>query len=424
MRNFTHENLRQQALDIIQQAEAEGRLCTPAEMATIERLKLDMSPGAGPRRQTFAESPGAGWGQEFTGLDPSAVSDRLPSRSAFRSEADAFFSGQWVLGNIFGRQSAKQWLSRNQMHYAQSEGANAAGGALVPAPLSSAIIRLVEEYGVFRREVSPIFPMASDIQIIPRSLGGVTAAFTAENASITESDEDFDNVTLTAKKLACLTRMSTELADDAVISVANFLALEMAQAFAAKEDECGFSGDGSATDGFVRGFTNLFEADLTLVGSVDAATGNDTFSEFTMADFHSLMSVLPTYAQRGAKWFMSPAMFHGTCMRLAAASAGNTFANFSAGTGLNWLGYPVVLTSSLPNGSSTTDYSDDVVCLFGSLPMAATMGERKGLTVQNSGDRYFEQDQIAVRCTERIDINVHDIGDTSEAGPVVALIGE
>ena len=36
----------------------------------------------------------------------------------------------------------------------------------------------------------------------------------------------------------------------------------------------------------------------------------------------------------------------------------------------------------------------------------------------------FEQDEIALRWVERFDINVHDVGTTSAAGPVVALLGK
>ena len=32
--------------------------------------------------------------------------------------------------------------------------------------------------------------------------------------------------------------------------------------------------------------------------------------------------------------------------------------------------------------------------------------------------------QVAVLGTERVDINVHDLGDNTNAGPLIALIGE
>ena len=55
----------------------------------------------------------------------------------------------------------------------------------------------------------------------------------------TESQATWDNVNLTAKKLAALIRLSTELAEDALINVADWVVAEIAYAFASKEDDCG-----------------------------------------------------------------------------------------------------------------------------------------------------------------------------------------
>jgi HK97 family phage major capsid protein len=60
---------------------------------------------------------------------------------------------------------------------------------------------------------------------------------------------------------------------------------------------------------------------------------------------------------------------------------------------------------------------------FGDLSLAATMGERRGVTVKTTQDRYLEFDQIGIRGTERFDINVHDLGNSNIAGPIVGLIG-
>ena len=39
-------------------------------------------------------------------------------------------------------------------------------------------------------------------------------------------------------------------------------------------------------------------------------------------------------------------------------------------------------------------------------------------------ERYAEYRQVGIIATERMDIVVHGLGDTSDAGPIVALIGE
>jgi HK97 family phage major capsid protein len=87
----------------------------------------------------------------------------------------------------------------------------------------------------------------------PRRTDGLTASFTGENTALTESQVSWDNINLTAKKLGVLTRMSTEIEQDAVVAIADWLVGEIAYAFAAKEDDCGFNGDGTSTYGGMRG---------------------------------------------------------------------------------------------------------------------------------------------------------------------------
>ena len=53
--------------------------------------------------------------------------------------------------------------------------------------------------------------------------------------------------------------------------------------------------------------------------------------------------------------------------------------------------------------------------------MAATFGNRQDVQTTSDASRYFEYDQIGVKAVQRFDINVHDVGDTSNAGPVIML---
>ena len=63
--------------------------------------------------------------------------------------------------------------------------------------------------------------------------------------------------------------------------------------------------------------------------------------------------------------------------------------------------------------------------LYGDMSRAIAVGSSRELTLQTSAERFFELDQLAVRCTERVDINCHGLGDgaTGTAGAVVALVG-
>jgi hypothetical protein len=51
---------------------------------------------------------------------------------------------------------------------------------------------------------------------------------------------------------------------------------------------------------------------------------------------------------------------------------------------------------------------------------AADFGDRRQTTISISDQRYWDADQVGIRGTERFDINNHDVGDGTNAGPVVA----
>lgn len=338
------------------------------------------------------------------------------------AEERAYRSGMWMQAALFGNERARRWCQSHGVEYrALSETVNIAGGALVPEEFLQAIIDLREKYGVFRRECD-IVPMGRDIMTIPRKAGSVTASFTDENASISESEPTFNQVTVTAKKLGILTRMSTELAEDATINMADWLARDMAWAFAKKEDQCGFIGDGSPTYGSIQGITPKIIDGTHTAGAVDAASGIDQFFEITATDLTTVMAALPEYAVDNAKWYCSKVCFDLVFSRLAVTAGANTIQSISGAFAPSFLGYPIVVSQVLP--TTTGDLSNVVMLLFGDLRMAATLGDRRGISVKTTTERYFAEDQIGIKATERFDINVHDLGDNTDSGPIVALIGE
>jgi HK97 family phage major capsid protein len=107
--------------------------------------------------------------------------------------------------------------------------------------------------------------------------------------------------------------------------------------------------------------------------------------------------------------------------RLAEALGGNTTAEIAAGAQMRFLGYPVEITETLPTVSTALDGA--VMCLFGNLGQAAALGDRRGMTMKRSTEVKFLEDQIALKGSERFDINVHSVGTASVVGPITALLG-
>ena len=57
------------------------------------------------------------------------------------------------------------------------------------------------------------------------------------------------------------------------------------------------------------------------------------------------------------------------------------------------------------------------------VPGAATAADAKGMVfTKTASGLQFAEDQLAIRGTQRFDINVHDVGNTTAAGPIVGLI--
>lgn len=348
---------------------------------------------------------------------------RYGALKAFKREIDAYRSGQWIRANILGNSSAARWCRDNGLDVetrAHSETTNTTGGALVPNEFSQTIIDLREQYGVFRQNAR-VVPMSRDVMTMARRTGGLTAYWSAENTAITESTKSWNNINLVAKKLGIYALIPSELNEDAIINMADDFAREAAWAFAKKEDETGFTGDGTSTYNGVLGLTKALESNASLIGNYGAASGHDTFAEIDAADLTGLIGVLPAYAQMNAKFYCSQLCYATVFQRLALTAGGNTIQSVSGAYQPSFMGYPIVVSQVLPNSASTINGT--TMLLFGDLSMAATMGDRREFTFATSTDYKFAEDQIAVKATERIDINVHDYGDTTTAGPIVALIG-
>lgn len=420
----TYANLEKRASDILIDIGVEERL-----LAKEKALATIPDPAAPASEEERTEDTP----KEFKLPATARRHSKLKNFKGPDAEADAYRAGMWFRAVIFGDSRAARFCGdygipiekanwavadRSESRTAQAEGVNSLGGYLVPEILERTIIDLRETYGVFRREARTI-PMGSDAVNIPRRTGGLTAYFVGENTEITESNKTWDNVALVAKKVAILTKWSTELDEDAIISLADDLAKEIAYAFSEKEDRCGFIGDGTSTYGGMVGIAVKIN-DGTHAASIHTAlAGNTGFATLDMEDFNGVVGKLPLYARANAKWYVHASGAANSMERLAYAAGGNTVQTIGGGSGPSFLGYPIVFSQVL-NSTLGADVSA-IKLLFGDLSMSSTMGTRRGVMIKTSTERYIELDQLAIMGTERFDINNHDLGDNTTAGPIIAL---
>jgi HK97 family phage major capsid protein len=346
-----------------------------------------------------------------------AMAKRHGNLKCYKNEEDAYLFGRWLQATVCQDDMAREYCERHGVEFraAMSEGSANKGGFLVPEPTEATIIRYVEQYGVIRANARN-YPMSSDTANLPRREGGLTVYFPGEGGTITDSDVSLGNIQLVAKKMATLTKVSTELSEDAVISVADMLTLEIGQAFALKEDQMGFLGDGSSTYGGVTGLANALAAGST----IDAASGNVSFATFDLLDFEKCVGQLPLYADNSNTcWYISKKGYALSMLRLMDAAGGNT--NVTLNDGVRsmpmFLGYPVCFSQAMPSTDAVSTYQ----AYLGDLSQAVTFGSRRGVTISADPSVYFASDQIGIKGTQRIAINVHERGDASTAGSIIGL---
>jgi HK97 family phage major capsid protein len=327
------------------------------------------------------------------------------------AEANAYASGRFLMAAIAGDESSKQWLKDHGMQMAHSSDDNSKGGYLVPEVLENALIDLKEQFGFFR-QYAMNWPMTSDVSLVPRRVSGFTTYFVGQNEEITKSITALDQVRLEAKKLAAMTQFSSELSEDAIISVADFYAREFAYALAVREDSCGFLGDGTSAFGGITGIANALNA-----GSIVTATGITDLANLVIATFMQTVGKLPEFPGIQPAWYVHKAVYYASMARLQIAAGGNAVSDLGSGPVMQFLGYPVRFINTLPS----TAASGTKIAYFGDLAMAATMGTRRGVTLRADESIYFAQDALALRVTERFDINVHERGTATAAGPLLMI---
>jgi len=428
-----------EAEDLLDLADAEHRALTGAEqakydaaVARVEDLnaKIEAHGGTGepvPRPQPSNALPDddidAPRGRRIA-LPVSGPLQCFKNTQAGRESA--YRAGRWFAATLLQHGPSAQWCAQNglalQVHAALGGGANPGGGALVPEEMERQIIELMDTHGLFR-QFADVTPMGSDTRVVPRRVGGLTAHFVGENTEGTESDASWDNVTLVAKKLMVLTRMSSEISEDAIIDLGDKMSAEISLAITEKEDSCGFLGTGAATFGGITGvFVRALQAANPLA-KVEATATHDTFAELDAEDLLKMLAALPKYAKRGAAWYCNPAARAMVFDAITMSAGGTDSSQLAALQTERFLGYPIRESELLPGDLSAT-YNGLAMLGFGNLAQCAKYGLRRGINVALSGHRWFELDQVGIRGTSRFDINVHSLGDATKKPPFAVLVGK
>lgn len=282
----------------------------------------------------------------------------------------------------------------------QNETVDADGGYLVPPEYSTTVLRLIDVYGKIWSRVT-VIPMARLEMKITTLASGVTVYWVDEAAVITESKAQFGQFTMTAKKLCALVPYTAELASDAFLSIASYIATLVAEAYAKEIDRVAFRGDISgASDPFDGLFVDSSITRHTM------STGNTKFSDVDADELLDMTADISEAAKIGAEYWMHPTVFDA-CRKLKDSN-GNYIVQHPTekGPATMW-GYPVYTHDLLPSIADEDDSTIGVgpFILFGNLKHFI-IGDREDLSVARSDELYFTTDQVAWRWKRRLSMKV------------------
>lgn len=304
----------------------------------------------------------------------------------FDSSEDAFVSGMY-LASLGGNKRAGQFLND------QSVGTDDKGGFSVPAPLSNALINLLESYGVARQHCRRIV-MSAMTWDVPKVTDHATIYYPAEAAAITSSDVTLGQINLVAKKMAALVKMSTEIQEDSIISIMDTVVQSIAYQMSVAEDENLFNGVASAINANgIAGDSNVADTNVASVAAL-------ALTDFSAA----AVSVGNPIVGARNEWYMNSTLFHGPVRDLLDAAGGNTIREVEGAQRPTLHGYPVNFVNVLPGSAAST--AGDLLAVFGDLSIGCYFGDRRQLGFKVLDQLYAENDQVGVIASQRIDIKV------------------
>lgn len=217
-------------------------------------------------------------------------------------------------------------------------GTPAAGGYTVSTDLlsQSFIERLVNRMAVMSMGAQLLTGLVGNIAI-PRQTGGATAYWVSEGSSPTESQQTFDQVTLSPKTVGAFTDISRKLLLQSSIDVEAFVRSDLATVLALAIDLAAINGSGSGSE--PRGILNT-----TGIGDVAGGTNGAAPTWAHMVSLETLVAV--ANADVGRMGYLTNAKVRGKLKQ--------TFTNATYGERPVWdgdavNGYRAVVSNQVPS---------------------------------------------------------------------------
>lgn len=276
----------------------------------------------------------------------------------------------------------------------------------LPTVWSGEVAELVGQFGTARM-YGTVMPLGAGTVKLPKLGTDTTFGLIAGSGTVTEKSPTVSFVTFTAEKFGGLVRLPTELDEDSIVPIGQFIARYSARQMARAEDTQFWvsTGAGSGINGTAEGLTKNVATD----SKTTTSTGLGSPSEFTLAHFRALRAVPDASAIRFGAYYMHPTMEQ---LLNTYNTSGNKPYNPNAQiqgsgsqpfqTGPTLDGFPVRWIDVLPVYTAS-DALSTVHVIFGDVSYMY-LGLRGGMRFDTSTEAGFTTDEILIRALQRMTV--------------------
>lgn len=362
--------------DILDKADAEKRGLTPEEKVTCERIEADID---GIKTRIDAQARLEKLEAEERAIVPES------QRAAGKKESAATETPADLYRAAFWRHVRSGDPIPHELR-SHTVGTDTRGGFTVPDEFRAQLIMALEEANVMRG-LATVITSSSGTLSVPKVTAHGSAAWTAEEAAYTETNETFGEVTFNAYKAATIVKASEELLNDSAFNIDAYIATEFARQIGDLEETSFVVGTGSSQPTGVVGGSTL--------GKTATATNAITADELM-----DLQYALARPYRRRATWLMNDSTVKAIRKLKTGVSSDNTYL-WSPGLSANepdrLLGSPVVTSpdmAAIATGNKAVLYGD-----FSYYWIV----DRQAIGLQRLNELYAANGQVGFRMAKRTD---------------------
>lgn len=198
-------------------------------------------------------------------------------------------------------------------------------------------IDLLRNAGVVERAGATTFRGLQGDVAIPRQTAGATAYWVAENSTVTESDQTFDQVTMTPQTVGAVTEISRRLLIQSSIDIEEFVRRDLATQIGIEIDRVAI--EGSGTNNVPEGILNT-----SGIGAYSATSGTDAITWDLVVGLWKEVAV--DNAAMGSLGWLASAPVIAKLLTTRMDTGSGRFIMESLGDGL--LSYPMYRSENVP----------------------------------------------------------------------------